>query len=138
MKVETSSSKERKSVSRREKSPARVSLLEAGVDSEKSSDNGGLAGNSTGFASTWQSMKMGFQNFKVNVGNRKFLPLNNGPQDAQNYVSSSASLDEIFQKLKRRPTPPREVHLDDDDEDEDDFDDHDHVYDDERIARGRR
>uniref|UniRef100_A0A2P2NMZ6 Uncharacterized protein n=1 Tax=Rhizophora mucronata TaxID=61149 RepID=A0A2P2NMZ6_RHIMU len=28
-----------------------------------------------GLASKWESMKNGFQNFKANIGNKKFLPL---------------------------------------------------------------
>lgn len=86
---------------------AKVSLLDAG--------EGG--GSSSGLVSTWESMKNGFQTFKANVGNKKFLPLRQG-QDSNivSRVSSSDSLDEIFQRLKR-PGKEHGSYNSDDDED---------------------
>ncbi|KAL4353518.1 hypothetical protein GQ457_06G043660 [Hibiscus cannabinus] len=70
---------------------AKVSLLEA-------------SNSSSGLASTWRSMKSGFQTFKANVEARKFLPLRQNQEGrlipAIN-SSDSESLDEIFQRLKR-------------------------------------
>ncbi|KAK7387532.1 hypothetical protein VNO78_28408 [Psophocarpus tetragonolobus] len=65
----------------------------------------------TGLVSTWQTMKTGFQTFKANIGAKKFLPLrqeNKGSND-----SSSESLDEIFQRLKR-PSLNQSIYHDDD------------------------
>lgn len=57
---------------------------------------------SSGIASKWESMKSGLQNFTSNMGARRFLPLRQGQetQDSSG-ISSSESLDEIFQRLKR-------------------------------------
>lgn len=73
---------------------AKVSLLNAG-----SSQSDGFQ---AGVASRWASMKAGFQNFKSNIESKKFLPLRQ-VQDTQilSRASSSESLDEIFQRLKR-------------------------------------
>ncbi|KAF5738009.1 LMBR1 domain-containing protein 2 A isoform X1 [Tripterygium wilfordii] len=75
---------------------AEVSLLDLG-NSDKTSGR-----PPSGLSSTWESMKNGFQNFKANVEAKKFLPLRK-VQESQliSRVSSSESLDEIFQKLKR-------------------------------------
>nr|CAD1826937.1 unnamed protein product [Ananas comosus var. bracteatus] len=62
------------------------------------------SGNHPWAASTWTSMKSGFQNFKANMGAKKFLPLRQVQGQAiHTRVSSSESLDEIFQRLKQRP-----------------------------------
>ncbi|KAK7280977.1 hypothetical protein RIF29_08586 [Crotalaria pallida] len=55
----------------------------------------------SGFASTWQNVKNGFQNFKANVGAKKFLPIRQMQENKISPASSSESLDEIFQRLKR-------------------------------------
>ncbi|XP_078429698.1 LMBR1-like membrane protein [Wolffia australiana] len=102
-------------------SPVAVSLLETTVDSENA------AGQSTGIAATWASMKSGFQNFTANVGNNKFLPLRRMPEETPSSASSSASLDEIFQRLQRRPNVHHRVGLDDDDDDDNDIDGDDRV-----------
>ncbi|CAA6658849.1 unnamed protein product [Spirodela intermedia] len=91
-------------------SPATVSLLEGGGDSERPSA-GFLPGPTSGIASTWASMKTGLQNFRANMGTKKFLPLSHVPEDAQAH---------IFQKLKKRPSMHRGVTLDDDEDDEED------------------
>ncbi|KAL1336581.1 hypothetical protein HN51_030944 [Arachis hypogaea] len=56
-----------------------------------------------GLSSTWQNMKTGFQNFKANIGAKKFMPLRQTQIQENNvsHASSSESLDEIFQKLKK-------------------------------------
>ncbi|MBA0715965.1 hypothetical protein Golax_014836 [Gossypium laxum] len=79
---------------------AKVSLLEVGnshLDNLK-------GGPSAGLASTWRSMKSGFQNFKANIEARKFLPVHQNQEATLiSHVNSSdsESLDEIFQRLKR-------------------------------------
>ncbi|EHA8586768.1 LMBR1 domain-containing protein 2 [Cocos nucifera] len=98
-------------------SPASVSLLNAG-NAEKQSD-GLPMGPSTRLASTWASMKTGLQNFKANIGARKFLPLHQALQTLHSRVSSSESLDEIFQRLKQHPKGGQDLDLDFDDDDDD-------------------
>ncbi|GMI99424.1 hypothetical protein like AT5G65290 [Hibiscus trionum] len=74
---------------------AKVSLLEA---------SNSHSGSQKGLASTWRSMKSGFQNFKANIEARKFLPLRQNQEGrliAPVNSSDSESLDEIFQRLKR-------------------------------------
>ncbi|KAJ8424682.1 hypothetical protein Cgig2_014154 [Carnegiea gigantea] len=93
---------------------AKISLLNAGSSDSVS----GTEGPSSGLSSTWRTMKSGFQNFKANIGSRKFLPLRQ-TQEAKlmSHDSSSDSLDDIFQRLKR---PTREQATYDDDGDDDD------------------
>ena len=55
----------------------------------------------SGLASTWQNMKTGFQNFKANIGAKKFIPIRQIQENSVSRASSSESLDEIFQRLKR-------------------------------------
>ncbi|XP_020082431.1 LMBR1 domain-containing protein 2 homolog A isoform X2 [Ananas comosus] len=87
----------------KEISSTSVSLLEGGHSDNKQS-NSSVATPSAGLASTWTSMKSGFQNFKANMGAKKFLPLRQVQGQAiHTRVSSSESLDEIFQRLKQRP-----------------------------------
>lgn len=76
-------------------------------------------GPSSGIASTWQSMKSGFQNIKSNIGAKKFLPLRQLEDTKHSRVSSSESLDEIFQRLKQ-PAVENRAYVDDDD----DYDEH--------------
>lgn len=92
---------------------AKVSLLDA---SNSQLPNNGVP---SGLASKWASMKQGFQTFKANIEAKKFLPLRQVEETKLlSRVSSSESLDEIFQKLKR----PAQDHgrTSDEDEDEDD------------------
>lgn len=56
---------------------------------------------SSKIASTWTSMKSNFQNFKSNMEARRFIPLRQVQDTQLSQVSSSESLDEIFEKLKR-------------------------------------
>ncbi|WVZ73576.1 hypothetical protein U9M48_021864 [Paspalum notatum var. saurae] len=91
-----------------------VSLLE-----ERNPDQRSSAGvPPTGVSATWASMKIGFQNFKANMGSKKFLPLRQDPGFVPNSnASSPESLDDIFQRLKRRPANMPVDYLDDDDDD---------------------
>lgn len=95
---------------------AKVSLLDSGKTQPTTSSSA----VSSGLASKWASMKQGFQNLKTNIEAKKFLPLRQ-TEEAQKLsrASSSESLDEIFQRLKR----PSEDHGRSSDGDEDDDDD---------------
>ncbi|KAK6923793.1 LMBR1-like membrane protein [Dillenia turbinata] len=78
---------------------AKVSLLDP-ANSQVSNSN---VGQASGLASKWESMKMGFQNFKANMEARKFIPLRQVQETKLvSHVNSSESLDEIFQRLKQR------------------------------------
>lgn len=97
-------------------SSASVSLLEAGGSNMHP---GGLAAAS-GVSSTWASMKNGLQNFKANLGAKKFLPIRQpNERSSQDSRASSESLDEIFQRLKQRPNSHTGLVSLDDDEDDD-------------------
>ncbi|KAM7523775.1 hypothetical protein LguiA_013677 [Lonicera macranthoides] len=60
-------------------------------------------GPSPKLASTWASMKSGFQSFKANIAAKKYIPLRQQTPvpNVLPRLSSSDSLDEIFQRLKR-------------------------------------
>ncbi|EXC09705.1 hypothetical protein L484_019802 [Morus notabilis] len=89
---------------------AKVSLLDAG----ESQPSNPAVGPSSGLASKFASMKSGFQSFKANLGNKKFLPLRQIQETKLiSRVSSSESLDEIFQRLKR-PSADHESYSDED------------------------
>ncbi|MCL7042145.1 hypothetical protein MKW94_027063 [Papaver nudicaule] len=95
---------------------AKVSLLGTeNSQSQNSTDN--MA--PTGLASKWVSMKNGFQTFKANMEAKNFLPLRQG-QDTKliSHVSSSESLDQIFQRLKK-PSGGHDSYGDEDDDDDD-------------------
>ncbi|KAM1068404.1 hypothetical protein ACFX2A_000379 [Malus domestica] len=80
-------------------SAVKVSLLDEG-NSNPDSTAGGLH---TGLSSKWESMKNGFQNFKANIAAKKFIPLHQVQDTVElSRASSNESLDEIFQRLKRR------------------------------------
>ncbi|RWW25830.1 hypothetical protein GW17_00009812, partial [Ensete ventricosum] len=97
-------------------SSASVSLLEAG-NSQRQSD-GSAVGTASGLTSTWASMKNGFQSFKTNLGAKKFFPLRQVQETPlHSRGSSSESLDEIFQKLKQRPSKNQDGDFDFDDND---------------------
>lgn len=92
---------------------AKISLLDAG----NSHSGNTTGGPSSGLASTWESMKTGFQSFKANVGAKKFLPLRQIQETKLvSRDSSSESLDEIFQRLKR-PSADHRNSSDDEGED---------------------
>ncbi|KAL2907232.1 LMBR1 domain-containing protein 2-like protein A, partial [Bienertia sinuspersici] len=94
---------------------AKVSLLNTGT-SEPAND---LGRTSSGMSSTWHSMKLGFQNLKTNLGSKKFLPLRELQETKLlSDGSSSESLDEIFQRLKR-PSSDSTSYVDADEDDDD-------------------
>ena len=93
---------------------AKVSLLNTGT-----SDSANDLGRTSSGMSTWQSMKMGLQNFKTNLGSKKFLPtLDSQETKLLSHDSSSESLDEIFQRLKR-PSSDSTTYVDADEDDDD-------------------
>ncbi|KAL3630512.1 hypothetical protein CASFOL_023496 [Castilleja foliolosa] len=90
-------------------SSAKVSLLN--TNNSKPSN-----GSQSGLSSKWASMKQGFQTFKANIEAKKFLHLRQVQETHMlSRVSSSESLDEIFQRMKR----PSQDHGRSSDEDED-------------------
>ncbi|TVU28590.1 hypothetical protein EJB05_20112 [Eragrostis curvula] len=102
---------------KKEVSSNSMSLLEERNPEQRSA--GVPPGSSAGMSSTWASMKIGFQNFKANMGSKKFLPLRQDSGYApHSSVSSPESLDDIFQRLKRRPANMPVDYLDDDDADD--------------------
>ncbi|XP_043692297.1 LMBR1 domain-containing protein 2 homolog isoform X2 [Telopea speciosissima] len=77
-----------------------VSLLDAANSQNRSVNT--ASGPSSGLASTWESVRTGFQNLKSNIGSKKFLPLRQVQETKLiSHDSSSESLDEIFQRLKQ-------------------------------------
>ncbi|KAK6120010.1 hypothetical protein DH2020_046250 [Rehmannia glutinosa] len=92
---------------------AKVSLLDVGNSQPSNTQI-----PTSGLALKWASMKQGFQTFKSNIEAKKFLPLRQ-VQETQmlSRGSSSESLDEIFQRLKRHA----EDHGRSSDEDEDEL-----------------
>lgn len=73
----------------------------------------GAGVSSSGLASTWQTMKMGFRSFKANIGARGFLPTRQTLEGKISRVSSSESLDDIFQRLKQ-PSLDQVIYNDED------------------------
>ncbi|XP_061365807.1 uncharacterized protein LOC133309080 [Gastrolobium bilobum] len=80
---------------------ARVSLLDQG-NTHSSNTTG-----TSSLASTWQTVKTGFRSFKGNVGARGFLPIRQTQADKISPVSSSESLDDIFQRLNQPSLDPK-------------------------------
>jgi hypothetical protein len=102
---------------KKEVSSNSMSLLQE-RNPEQQSSTGVPPGSLNGMSSTWASMKTGFQNFKANMGSKKFLPLRQDQGFALHSSGSSPeSLDDIFQRLKRRPANMHVDYLDDDDDD---------------------
>lgn len=71
------------------------------------------ASGTSGLASTWQTMKTGFQSFGANLGGKEFLPIRQTQEAKMSRVSSSESLDDIFQRLKR-PALDQNIHNEND------------------------
>ncbi|XVF01541.1 hypothetical protein REPUB_Repub04eG0097900 [Reevesia pubescens] len=70
---------------------------------------------SRGLASKWESMKSGLLNFKTNLEAKKFIPLRQSQENTMSSrASSSESLDEIFQRLKRPTLDHRDYGADND------------------------
>ncbi|KAJ3695835.1 hypothetical protein LUZ60_001212 [Juncus effusus] len=111
--------KQSSSALKTEPSPASVSLLESSnpaLESRKE-ESGILTGQPSGLVSTWANLKSGFQSFKTNMNNRKFLPLKQnvpagGLSDNDRGNSSVESLDDIFKKISRRPRENDDFDLD--------------------------
>ncbi|KAM3694584.1 hypothetical protein ACJW31_07G068600 [Castanea mollissima] len=74
-------------------------------------------GSSSRFASKWEAMKTGFQNLKSNIVAKRFIPLRQSQETKIDHVSSSESLDEIFERLKQ-PTMNRRGYYNDDNDDD--------------------
>ena len=64
------------------------------------------AAPSSVLASKWESMMHGFKILRSNIDSKGFLPLSNAQGSTLNSKSSSESLDDIFERLKR---PPSEI-----------------------------
>lgn len=84
--------------------------------------SGSTAAAPSGLAGKWASMKVGFQNFKTNIEAKRliplrqvgeFIPLRQAQDTNVSRASSSESLDDIFNKLKR-PAAESENYSDDD------------------------
>ncbi|XP_042005462.1 LMBR1 domain-containing protein 2 homolog A-like isoform X1 [Salvia splendens] len=60
--------------------------------------------STSGVASTWESMKTGFQNFKSRVDANRFIRL--GHDTDHRHTSSPESLDEIFERISRPSSRP--------------------------------
>ncbi|KAF7839917.1 LMBR1 domain-containing protein 2-like protein A [Senna tora] len=76
---------------------AKVPLLDGG-DTHSGNTAGVL---SSGLASTWNSMKTGFQSFKADIGTKRFSPIQQMQENRVFRASSSESLDDIFQRLNQ-------------------------------------
>ncbi|CAJ1938163.1 unnamed protein product [Sphenostylis stenocarpa] len=87
---------------------AKVSLVD-----HDNTRSGNVAGTS-GLASTWKTMKTGFQSFRANLGGNRFSPIRQTQEDEISRVSSAESLDDIFQRLKQ-PALHRNIDNDEDD-----------------------
>ncbi|XP_075672515.1 uncharacterized protein LOC142642048 isoform X1 [Castanea sativa] len=74
-------------------------------------------GSSSRFVSKWEAMKTGFQNLKSNIVAKRFIPLRQSQETKIDHVSSSESLDEIFERLKQ-PTMNRRGYYNDDNDDD--------------------
>ncbi|KVI10905.1 LMBR1-like membrane protein [Cynara cardunculus var. scolymus] len=86
-------------VSRTDQSTNSTTSNFSSLDIDK--NQGMESGQSSKIVSTWVSMKSNFQNFRSNMEARRFIPLRQvqDPQVPQD--SSSESLDDIFERLKR-------------------------------------
>ena len=94
---------------------AKVSLLDE-VDNSLSSNT--IGRTTSGLSMTWQSMKMGLHNLKENIGTKKLIPSRQGQETKLQPNTSSESLDEIFQRLKRGPTSDHATYSDSEDDDD--------------------
>ncbi|KAK1385940.1 LMBR1 domain-containing protein 2-like [Heracleum sosnowskyi] len=75
------------------------------TSSESSNDAGETSASQSRVATTWETMKTGFQSFKSNIESKKFLPLHepneNTLKESPGASKLTESLDEIFDNLKR-------------------------------------
>lgn len=65
-------------------------------------------------SSTWRSMQTGFRNFKSNMESKGFIPLHQVQDAGHSRASSTESLDEIFDKIKRPASESTNYDSDDD------------------------
>ncbi|KAM3377520.1 LMBR1 domain-containing protein 2 A isoform X2 [Capsicum galapagoense] len=65
-------------------------------------------------SSTWRSMQTGFRNFKSNMESKGFIPLHQFQDAGHSRASSTDSLDEIFDRIKRPGSESRNYDSDDD------------------------
>ncbi|KAK7318648.1 hypothetical protein RJT34_03353 [Clitoria ternatea] len=86
---------------------AKVSLLDQG------NTHCSNVARTSSLASTWHTMKTGFRSFKANLGTKGFIPLRQTEEDKIFRVSSSESLDDIFQRLKKPSLDQTIQHNDD-------------------------
>ncbi|KAI3509404.1 hypothetical protein L1887_24653 [Cichorium endivia] len=61
------------------------------------------SGQSSKIASTWVSMKSIFQNCKSKMEAKRFIPLQQDQDSQLSHASSSDTLDDIFERLKKPP-----------------------------------
>ncbi|KAI3752877.1 hypothetical protein L2E82_24917 [Cichorium intybus] len=61
------------------------------------------SGQSSKIASTWVSMNSNFQNFKSKMEAKRFVPLQQDQDSQLSHASSSDTLDDIFERLKKPP-----------------------------------
>ncbi|GFP86778.1 lmbr1 domain-containing protein 2 homolog a [Phtheirospermum japonicum] len=83
---------------------------------------------SFGLASKWESMKIGFSSFKSRIEAKRFIPLRQVQDSLHSRVSSSESLDDIFERISRPREQLANYGSDDDDDGDlkdglDDYDD---------------
>lgn len=65
-------------------------------------------------SSTWRSMQTGFRNFKSNMESKGFMALHQVQDAGHSCASSTESLDEIFDKIKRPASESTNYDSDDD------------------------
>lgn len=65
-------------------------------------------------SSTWRSMQIGFRNFKSNMESKGFIPLHQLQDTGHSRASSTDSLDEIFERIKRPGSESANYDSDDD------------------------
>lgn len=71
---------------------------------------------SSKLASTWESVKIGFRNFKSNMEAKNFIPIRQAQDTKPSSKDSSESLDEIFERIKRPTSDHRNYGSDGDDD----------------------
>ncbi|XP_058096925.1 uncharacterized protein LOC131242353 isoform X2 [Magnolia sinica] len=109
----------RESAEKSNVSSTSITLLDAGNSQNQYNSGNSMEGPSSKFSSTWESMKTGFQSFKANIGAKKFIPLCQVQEsNLSSRVSSSESLDDIFQRLKLHPNRDHNRNYSDGDDDD--------------------
>ncbi|KAL3620955.1 hypothetical protein CASFOL_035867 [Castilleja foliolosa] len=93
------------------------------IRSTSSFDMENKAKPSFGLTSKWESMKIGFSSFKSRIEAKRFIPLRQVQDSVHSRVSSSESLDDIFERISR-PSAQRGNYGSDDDDDNGELDDY--------------